>query len=41
MLWAMGLIAYVVLWIVMPQEPLALPPAMPVRHGEPPRATAG
>jgi phage shock protein PspC (stress-responsive transcriptional regulator) len=41
MLWAMGLVAYVVLWIVMPQEPLALPPAMPVRPQEPPRATAG
>jgi phage shock protein C len=32
----MGLIAYVIFWIVMPEEPLALPPGSPY----PPRGTS-
>ncbi|HTN50853.1 MAG TPA: PspC domain-containing protein [Anaeromyxobacter sp.] len=35
-----GLVAYVVLWIVMPLEPLALPPAVPAA-GQPAPATPG
>ena len=34
----MGLIAYVIFWIVMPEEPLALPPVTPY---PPPGANAG
>lgn len=30
----MGLVAYIVFWIVMPEEPLALPPVTPYPQGQ-------
>ena len=37
---AVGLIVYLVCWIVMPQEPLLLPPAAAPRNSEPTGVTA-
>lgn len=37
----LGLVAYVVFWIVMPEEPLSLPPVTPYPQGQPNPYQAG
>lgn len=36
-----GLVAYIIFWIVMPEEPLALPPGMPFAQGQASAAQPG